>query len=373
LQMLCLLSLLATPVALHSSRSGGETASLQASYGLGSGDRGPESLLPQAPFKSLEWCPRTCPAAAREEALLGSQPPKWSAPSGTPYANTGPTCNLCEHAWLFVVSVGGRTGSTTILNMLNAHPIIRLAGENHELPVVYQNWLNIADVASSHNVIDYPILFQGPDERGPMSPLDLACNVQNYMMQLSSPIRHLQPKPLTPIFGFKDITWNSTTVDFARMLFPCSRFIFNSNLNATASVASRSESFSPDHTEAHKKVLKESAASFEKFNRWINATIAQDKAEGKGWRNFFLPIEDFSVDTFNRLLLWLGETGCQYTGLIHANSDTNGKPGYNMTGAHWQDAAKLMTGRCDLAIVNTSSTGSGLGGGDSLSGSSSAA
>ena len=41
-----------------------------------------------------------------------------------------PKCNLCERPYLFVVSVGGRTGSTSVLNMLNAIPHIRLAGEN---------------------------------------------------------------------------------------------------------------------------------------------------------------------------------------------------------------------------------------------------
>jgi len=238
--------------------------------------------------------------------------------------------------------------------MLNAHPIIRLAGENHELPAVYKNWLSIADITQS-NVIPLPPNSEGPDQRGPMSPLHMACNVHNYMMQLSSPIRHLPPKPLTPIFGFKDIVWSSTTVEFARMLFPCSRFIFNGNLNVEASVASRSKTFTKTKADVNESHIKEKVADVAKFNRWINATIARDEAEGKGWRNFFLPLDDFSVESFNQLLLWLGETGCQYTGLIHANSNTNGRPGYNMTGALWQDAAKLMTGRCDLAIVNTSS------------------
>eukprot|EP00965_Chrysotila_dentata_P248984 6208648-Pleurochrysis_carterae.AAC.1 len=39
-------------------------------------------------------------------------------------------CDLCAHRWLFVVSTGGRTGSTTLVDMLSSHPKIHLAGED---------------------------------------------------------------------------------------------------------------------------------------------------------------------------------------------------------------------------------------------------
>ena len=39
-------------------------------------------------------------------------------------------CDLCEHNWLFILSAGGRTGSTTALSMLNAIPGVELEGEH---------------------------------------------------------------------------------------------------------------------------------------------------------------------------------------------------------------------------------------------------
>ena len=39
-------------------------------------------------------------------------------------------CDLCEQKYLFVLSAGGRTGSTSLLEGLNALPGVSLSGEN---------------------------------------------------------------------------------------------------------------------------------------------------------------------------------------------------------------------------------------------------
>ena len=51
---------------------------------------------------------------------------------------------------------------------------------------------------------------------------------------------------------------------------------------------------------------------------------------------------------------WLGEDGCSFSGVIHANSpekSANGtvlKGRYNDSHASWEDAQKLLTGSCSL-------------------------
>mmetsp|Transcript_38223 Transcript_38223/g.123699 ORF Transcript_38223/g.123699 Transcript_38223/m.123699 type:complete len:107 (-) Transcript_38223:579-899(-) len=40
--------------------------------------------------------------------------------------------------WVFVISSGGRTGSTTLYSMLNMVPLIHLSGENDH--IVYKLW-----------------------------------------------------------------------------------------------------------------------------------------------------------------------------------------------------------------------------------------
>ena len=42
----------------------------------------------------------------------------------------GPGCDLCSQKWVFVFSAGGRTGSTSLLEGLNALPGVSLIGEN---------------------------------------------------------------------------------------------------------------------------------------------------------------------------------------------------------------------------------------------------
>lgn len=57
-----------------------------------------------------------------------------------PYRVNGSMSSCRSHAWLFVLSTG-RSGSTTILNMLNAIPQIKLSGENGNLLPMLNNAL----------------------------------------------------------------------------------------------------------------------------------------------------------------------------------------------------------------------------------------
>ena len=56
----------------------------------------------------------------------------------------------------------------------------------------------------------------------------------------------------------------------------------------------------------------------------------------KNYHNTFgLPLEDFTVENFNRLLTWLGIRGCHYTAVLHSN-----KNGYE------QDSSRVLEGKC---------------------------
>ena len=90
---------------------------------------------PLTPTQTL-WCPGACPVPTSQlVATENDTKPDLEASKGIAFddasgINTAaPKCDLCATPHLFIVSIGGRTGSTTVLNMLNAHPIIRLAGE----------------------------------------------------------------------------------------------------------------------------------------------------------------------------------------------------------------------------------------------------
>ena len=77
------------------------------------------------------------------------------------------------------------------------------------------------------------------------------------------------------------------------------------------------------------------------------------------WRSFWLPLPDagFKVSQFNDLLEWLGEDGCKYSSVLHANApqtDASGKVipgGFDVVGSTWADAAKLLKGNCSLTAI----------------------
>ena len=90
-----------------------------------------------------QWCPGRCPLTSVDEHL---------ARGGLQFRHTDadpekpPVCDLCANRWLFIVSSGGRTGSTTALSMLKAHPAFRLAGENYGLlGRAYEMWRTAAE------------------------------------------------------------------------------------------------------------------------------------------------------------------------------------------------------------------------------------
>ena len=52
------------------------------------------------------------------------------------------------------------------------------------------------------------------------------------------------------------------------------------------------------------------------------------------------------------MLEWMGETGCKYTGVIHANSAGSG--GYSVQGGTTLDAMRMMQGTCTFTLAGQS-------------------
>jgi hypothetical protein len=136
-----------------------------------------------------------------------------------------PTCNLCKDPWLFVISLGGRTGSTTILSTLDAHPLVRLAGENNgQMATAAQMWAEAAATGYRTNSTT-----QG---RGNLQPYDLLCDLQSWFETSSTPV-YTSTSSL-PIRGFKDISWTPESMAMLDILFPCNRKVFSVRANETA-------------------------------------------------------------------------------------------------------------------------------------------
>jgi len=308
-----------------------------------------------------QWCPVVCPVSESEElSRLRRAPRLKRAPvignnklTGIAYSKnltwftdrfdfidsaSPPKCNLCDTAWLFLISLGGRTGSTTLLNMLNAHPLIRLAGENNGamLPTTAR-W---KDLAADNYKTSLPKADSAPMARKPVQPMDILCDEQSEFKEFAQGVRPTPP-PTKPIRGFKEIHWTVEAIQMLDVLFPCNRKVFNVR-NTTKQEASHQEAFDGTPT---------TAFATEDTMEGAYELFLHDQATGNGWRSFWLALPDqgFEASQYNLLLHWLGEDGCSFTGVVHANDGA-----FNSTSASWEDAAKMLTGECQLLSVTPS-------------------
>lgn len=276
--------------------------------------------MPRAALVRDAWCPSQCPIGD------GAMRRHFAEHHFTyrPGLHGRSRCDLCAGRWLFVVSAGGRTGSTTLLNMLNLHPAFSLAGENNkQLDDAFELWMKAA----------YQRWRSAPWQRDAPNPASLLCLLQQWFVEISnSPTKHAggvtsqasAPGASSFIHGFKEIRWQATAqrlrssaafgpnvdlpplppanvsmLHFTSLLFPCSRFIFNTRESPSS---------------LRRKVgRKRFAASH------IAALADLHRSWGAQSRSFWLPLENFTVGGFNELLSWLGEDGCRFGALLHNN------------------------------------------------------
>jgi hypothetical protein len=207
--------------------------------------------------------------------------------------------------YLFVLSAGGRTGSTSLTRMVNAIPGFYIAGENggvmrsfnemtkhimeHSTHVgeylVNTNSGNLthADLAWSHRPIVEAKVFQA---------------IRDYTTAIIGEVNETEIHTI----GFKEIRdYGAEELDLFLKVYPGARFIFlTRNLIAQSeSIVSNAEWENPgfkDETLRHRKA----ALSMEQFQA-EHPDIA-----------LLMRTEDFDLDTFNHMLTWLGVDQCRF-------------------------------------------------------------
>jgi len=209
-------------------------------------------------------------------------------------ARSAGKCDLCNgRNWVFIVGTG-RSGSTTMVNMLNAIPGFHIAGENyhvvHELMAVYGKAKRNRWPASG-----------GPAQHRPVSELNVLCALQLITEELIGATSLATSRAV----GFKDISMLKDELDFMLQLFPCARFIVNTRIDMEAQ--SRS-GFWAENPNALADIKKKTAV----LEQW--QPHHTDRA-------IWFPLEKFSVAEFNHLLQWLNVTGCKFASVCHSNKE----------------------------------------------------
>jgi len=219
-------------------------------------------------------------------------------------------CDSCngKYKWQFVLGTG-RSGTTSVLSMVDAIPGFFLSGENMGM------------VNTFHDIFEEltttPHGTKGAWRRdGNVSEDSLVCAMQD-MVRLS--LGSFDEEHTTTL-GFKEIRFHTfESIAFLRKLFPCARFIVVTRREPKSAIGSGWWD---------EENIDELVAITQNLTEWQrqNEEIA-----------FPMYLEDFSVELFNEMLAWLGVTGCEYTRVAHSNKDH----GYNQEGNE-----TLMTGTC---------------------------
>lgn len=259
---------------------------------------------------------------------------------------SAPKCNLCEDIYLFVVSIGGRTGSTSVLNLLNALPNVRLAGEN-------RGQINIMDFMLERTAVvttasGHPLYCDDPNnasarcaafQRGSISPLNILCDLAEYFKDIAVPALPLLPAPAVNVRGFKDIAWTKESLMLLDTLFPCSKLVYSVyDTNLADAIHDYRTHFHMENDKAREAALEDHA-----LYSYVRGQHHADIALGNSWKSFWLPRTNLTVDGVNSLLAWLGLRNCTYEQIIHANT---GPGGYNVKGATIADARRYLRGDC---------------------------
>jgi len=255
-----------------------------------------------------------------------------------PYANCNntPLCQPCLRRFIFEISVG-RSGSTTILDMLNMLPDVRLAGENENLLKLVEHMIwslendKLVDLYGKHfasnNFHDH-WHYKSPHN-------SLACPAQKFIEAIDPPMlfeEHLKPKEdwkrkpdaaeiykndANTIIGFKSVRFRGN-INLMVRIFPCSRFIFTIRTDLEAQA--KSAWWKDDNQTAF---FREEGQSTLEYLKEANQKLL-DMAQFLGnERAFVLKLEEWKNDitVFDKMVEWLGFVDCKYKLIPHANAN----------------------------------------------------
>ena len=259
-------------------------------------------------------------------------------------------CNLCDQKWVFVLSAGGRSGSTSILEGLNALPGVSLSGEN--LAVLNDMRREFAKVDSlvRRNKAAESAAFYLPQWQGLRR--HTLCAQQSTIARLAGANGSLDAvNSENRIFGFKELIElrsfeadghfpagvphleasskdKRDWVEFLDKLFPCSRIVFNLRRDRAAqarAVLSSFGSFGSDPFGDAMPPLTLVEKDLEEVSQFILGLHKNKSASG---RSFLMYTEDMTAERFSELARWL-DRPCTFDSPPTANEpDPNAQKGY---------------------------------------------
>eukprot|EP00928_Gymnodinium_smaydae_P001780 TRINITY_DN10641_c0_g1_i4.p1 TRINITY_DN10641_c0_g1~~TRINITY_DN10641_c0_g1_i4.p1 ORF type:complete len:259 (-),score=43.58 TRINITY_DN10641_c0_g1_i4:148-924(-) len=205
-----------------------------------------------------------------------------------------------QQRWLFILATA-RSGSTTVLKMVNAIPHHYLAGENAGAMSILLRLKAARDEQQNHSKV---YAWQSL----PIQEELVGCSLRAYTKAIIGIKEGIAPD----VIGFKEVRHHDPSeLDLFLELFPGARFIICTRHNVEEQVESFAKTIF-DQYDANR--ISEKASSLEAWGR--------DHAD----RTFFLQTEEFSQSRFNEMLQWLGVNNCSYRSVAHENAERGYSP-----------------------------------------------
>lgn len=205
-----------------------------------------------------------------------------------------PRCNdplLCSRRFLFIVATG-RSGSTSVMSMINNIPGFFMSGENFNEASRLRYMVGTRTDAHSEQC-------RGRSRACTMEARrSILKVVQDWIWESNLPPPG--PSTSTRVAGFKEIRWDEEDVRFIQQACPCSRFIISTRKDLAKQRASAMYAIQPD-------ILDQRRLQVQRIVGLIPPS-----------QRFGLAMEDISAESMNHLVEWLGET-CRFTRIAHAN------------------------------------------------------
>jgi hypothetical protein len=234
-----------------------------------------------------------------------------------------PSCDTCSRRFL-VILAQGRSASTTLVEMLDLLPNVRMGGENNNILIRFKEMHEQLEQSPYGNWTTN----QGAWKHNPVNPDDWVCLGQSLVETIYPPppdhVDVAENDDTDTILGFKTIrfalegerVYNITDhVDYFRALFPCARFLINIWSDAAAVASSRKrhlKSYTNKTRNTLKRVAKEEANMLREAAAFFGNQTAM-LLDGSQWTK--------NISLLNQAVSWLGfADDCHFHELLEFNT-----------------------------------------------------
>eukprot|EP00542_Grammatophora_oceanica_P008447 CAMPEP_0194054970 /NCGR_PEP_ID=MMETSP0009_2-20130614/55179_1 /TAXON_ID=210454 /ORGANISM="Grammatophora oceanica, Strain CCMP 410" /LENGTH=366 /DNA_ID=CAMNT_0038703705 /DNA_START=53 /DNA_END=1153 /DNA_ORIENTATION=+ len=239
-------------------------------------------------------------------------------------------CEPCKRRYLILLATG-RSGSTTLMNMMGQLPSVRMAGENNDLLGHLKRMEDdiLENPQFVHNHHGDLTDWNGPWRHNPVLNGSLACVSQQMIETINPPLVDREGHYISAeteeskILGFKTIRLlnhmeekkhdDERVAEWLGNTMPCARFLVNIRSEVEAQADSHSAAF-------QKKDDVEKLRTMNKRMRNLQKLLGSDRA-------FMLDSSKWTkkVSLLNEALAWLGYSEeCNFTKVLQFNTNGDG-------------------------------------------------